>query len=85
MAKTLERQIAEAEAKLARLRETARKKDTRQKIIVGGLLITEALARPEAAVKLLRLIEGKVSRDVDKADVAPLVEKLRAVAETPHE
>jgi hypothetical protein len=80
MAKTLEQQIAEAEAKLNRLRERERKKDTRRKIIVGGLLISEALASPAGAQKLLRLIEQKVTRDVDKTDIAPLVDELRAVA-----
>lgn len=80
MSKTLDQQIAEAEAKLARLRQRERSKDTRRKIIIGGLLISEALAKPDGAAKLLRLIDLKVTRDVDKADIAPLVAQLREVA-----
>lgn len=80
MAKTLEQQIADAQSKLTRLREKERRKDTRQKIIIGGMLIAEALADQKSAAKLLRLIEAKVTRDVDKTDVAPLVARLQEIA-----
>lgn len=80
MAKTLEQQIADAQSKLARLREKERRKDTRQKIIIGGMLIAEALANQAAAKKMLGLIEAKVTRDMDKADVAPLVTRLQEIA-----
>jgi len=80
MVKTLEQQIAETETRLARLRQKERGKDTRRKIIVGSILISEALVRPASAKMLVDLIQRKVTRDVDKADIAPLLEKLREVA-----
>lgn len=96
MAKTLEQQIADAEARLARLREKTRKKETRQKIIVGAVVIAEALEDEKIAALLLKKIAAKVTRDIDKTDIAGLVAELKAVAEkqpaapaapveTPHE
>jgi len=79
MAKTLEQQIAEAEARLARLRTKERRKETRRKIIVGGMIIANAIDDPAAARKLAAMIEAKVTRSVDKADIEPLLEELRAV------
>lgn len=79
MAKTIEQQIAEASAKLERLRQRGKAKDTRRKIIVGAIVITEALNDPASAKKLIRLIETKVNRDVDKIDVASLLDELRLV------
>lgn len=78
MAKTIEQQIAEAEAKLARLREKERKKDTRRKIIVGALVISEALNDPKMAKWLAKMIDDKVTKDVDRTDIAQLVEDLKA-------
>ena len=77
MAKTLEQQMAETEAKLARLREKSRKKDTRQKIIVGSTVISRALSDHKFAQQMLDLLAKAVTRDVDKADIAPLVEALQ--------
>lgn len=79
MALTLEQQIAAAEAKLARLRTKERSKDTRRKIIVGGMVIANAMDDQASARKLVTMIEAKVTRDVDKADIAPLLDQLRAV------
>lgn len=91
MAKTAAEKLAELEKQAdalkarmqaikAREKEADRKADTRRKIIVGGLLILEALKKPEAAAKLLRLMDEKVTREVDKRDLEPLVAELRAVA-----
>ena len=93
MAKTAAEKLAELEkqaealrAKMqaikAREKEAERKADTRRKIIVGGLLIAEALGKPEAAAKLLRLIDAKVTRDVDKKALEPLIAELKAAAES---
>lgn len=43
MARTVDQQIAEAEAKLARLKARAKATETRRKIIVGAIVTTEAL------------------------------------------
>lgn len=77
MTRTLQQQIAETEAKLERLRQREKAKDTRRKIIVGAVIITEALKDPAKARRLADLIDTKVTRDVDKADIASLVDELR--------
>jgi len=82
MAKTIDQQIADAEARLARLREKSRKKETRHKIIVGALVLTEASKDAKFAAWLLKQIDAKVIRDVDKTDIAPVVDDLRKVVET---
>lgn len=83
MTKTVEQKIAEAESRLARLRQQKSTKDTRRKIIVGALIIAEALKDPAAARKLSDLIAAKVIRDVDKADIATLVAELSRVQTPP--
>jgi hypothetical protein len=80
MAKTIDQQIADAEARLARLREKSRKKETRHKIIVGALVLSEASKDAKIATWLLKQIDAKVTRDVDKTDIAPIVDDLRKVA-----
>ena len=80
MAKTIDQQIADAEARLARLREKSRKKETRHKIIVGALVLSEASRDAKIAAWLLKQIDAKVTRDVDKTDIAPVVDDLRKVA-----
>lgn len=80
MAKTIDQQIANAEARLARLREKSRKKETRHKIIVGALVLSEASKDAKIAAWLLKQIDAKVTRDVDKTDIAPIVDDLRKVA-----
>ena len=80
MAKTIDQQIADAEARLARLREKSRKKETRHKIIVGALVLNEASRDAKIAAWLLKQIDAKVTRDVDKADIAAVVDDLRKVA-----
>lgn len=40
--KTTEQQLAEAEQRLNRLREKARQEDTRRKILVGAMILSEA-------------------------------------------
>ena len=47
MTRTLEQQIAEAEAKLARLRTQSRQLENGQKIILGGMLLAAARHDPE--------------------------------------
>jgi hypothetical protein len=90
MAKTAAEKLADLEKKAAQIkaqmqavkareRQVERKAETRRKIIIGGLLITDALKKPRSAKALLELIDGLVSRDVDKAVLAPLVQQLRDV------
>lgn len=80
MAKTIEQQIADAQSRLNLLRERRRSKETREKIIAGAVTIAEALRDPKIAAWLVKTLEAKVTKEVDKADVAPLVARLQEVA-----
>ena len=80
MAQTLEQKIAEAQAKLARLKEKARSEDTRQKIVVGAAVISQALRSSSLAGRLLAILEAEPLRDHDKKAVAGLIDKLKAKA-----
>jgi hypothetical protein len=80
MALTLEQKIAEAQANLARLKDKARSEDTRQKIIVGAAVISQALRSSSLAGRLLAILEAEPLRDHDKKAVADLITKLKSVA-----
>jgi len=80
MARTLEQKIAEAQANLARLKDKARSEDTRQKIVVGAAVISQAVRSPSLAGRLLAILDAEPLRDHDKKAVAGLVEKLKSVA-----
>lgn len=80
MARTLEQKIAEAQANLARLKDKARSEDTRQKIVVGAAVISQALRSPSLAGRLLAILDAEPLRDHDKKAVASLVDTLKSVA-----
>jgi hypothetical protein len=79
MALTLEQKIAEAQANLARLKDKARSEDTRQKIIVGAAVISQALRSQSLAGRLLAILEAEPLRDHDKKAVSGLVDKLKSM------
>lgn len=83
MAQTLEQKIAETEAKLARLREQGRKLENGQKIILGGLLINAARNQPRIRKWLLDEAAKTITRDVDKSRIAPLLDELAKLPESP--
>jgi hypothetical protein len=80
MALTLEQKIAQAQDNLARLKDKARSADTRQKIVVGAAVISQALRSSSLAGRLLSILETEPLRDHDKKVVADLMEKLRDVS-----
>lgn len=80
MARTLEQKIAEAQANLARLKDKARSEDTRQKIVVGAAVISQALRSASLAGRLLAILEAEPLRDHDKRAVAGLVDKLKEIS-----
>lgn len=80
MARTLEQKIAEAQANLARLKDKARSEDTRQKIVVGAAVISQAVRSPNLASRLLAILDAEPLRDHDKKAVAGLVDALKLVA-----
>lgn len=79
MALTLEQKIAEAQANLARLKDKARSEDTRQKIVVGAAVISQALRSQSLARRLLSILDNETMRDHDKKAVAGLVDRLKSV------
>lgn len=77
MTRTIDQKIAEAEAKLARLRQQSRQLENGQKIILGGMLIS--IARKDKKIRewLITEAEKLVPRDTDKKRIAPLIEELK--------
>ena len=81
MAQTLKQKIAEAEDRLARLREQSRRTENGQKIILGGMLIHAARKDTKIRAWLLAEAERSVTREVDKKRLAPLLDILRRTPE----
>ena len=82
MARTVDQQIAEAEAKLARLRTRAKASETRRKIIVGSMVISNALKEPDKARALAAMLRRTVTRDVDQKEIAGLLADLDTAGAT---
>lgn len=74
--RSIDQQIAEATNKLQRLKAKKQTRDTRLKIVVGATMIAEARANKQAADILLSALQKHVTRDVDKKEVAALIEEL---------
>ena len=85
MAQNLQQQIAEAEARLARLREQSRKTENGQKIILGGMLLNAARKNLKIRHWLLEEAERSITRAVDKKRLAPLLDTLRETPEPKRE
>lgn len=76
MARTIEQQIADAEARVARLKKKARANETRRKIIVGSVVISNALQDADTARRLAALLRRSVTRDVDRKELTQLLDSL---------
>lgn len=85
MAQTIEQKIAEAEAKLNRLRQQSRQLENGQKIILGGLLLNAAHHQPLIRKWLLDEAAKVVTRDVDKKRLAPLLHELAKMPQEPQQ
>lgn len=81
MSRTVEQQIAEAQNKLSRLKTKQRTKDTRRKIVVGAAMLAEMRDNPAAAQLLLDTLNKRITRDVDKRDLAPVIADLEALTD----
>ena len=61
-------------ARAARLesveREASRKRDTRQKVVIGGAVMAEARDNPEFRQQLAAIVKARVTRDLDVEAVA---------------
>lgn len=75
---TLEQQLAEAEARLARLKEKAKKQDTAEKVVIGGMMLAYARKNPNNAKRLLELMQTEL-REQDLKRVQRAVSELNLV------
>lgn len=82
MARTIDQQIAEAQARLNRLRTRAKASETRRKIIVGAVVTTEALKDPKIARWMASTLRKTVTREVDQKELVGLLAELDAKAQS---
>ena len=82
MARTIDQQIAEAQARLNRLKTRAKASETRRKIIVGSVLMTEALKDPKIARWMAATLRKTVTREVDQKELVGLLAELDAKAQS---
>lgn len=80
MARTVDQQIAEAEAKLTRLKARAKATETRRKIIVGAIVTSEALKDPKIARWMAATLRKNATREVDQKELTGLLADLDAKA-----
>ena len=80
MARTIDQQIAEAQAKLARLKQRQKASETRRKIIVGAIVTTAALNDPKIARWMALTLRKDATREVDQKELVGLLEDLDQVA-----
>ena len=81
MVRSIDQQIAETQAKLARLKTKQKASETRRKIIVGSVVISNALREPEKARALAALLRRAVTREVDQKEMVGLLDELDRAAE----
>ena len=80
MARSIDQQIAQTQAKLARLKSRQKASETRRKIIVGSVVISNALREPDKARALAALLRRLVTREVDQKELTGLLEELDEAA-----
>lgn len=80
MARSIDQQIAEAQARLNRLRTRAKATETRRKIIVGAIVTTEALKDPKIARWMAATLRKNATREVDQKELIGLLADLDAKA-----
>ena len=80
MARTIDQQIAEAQARFNRLRTRQKATETRRKIIVGAIVTTEALKDPKIARWMAATLRKNATREVDQKELTGLLADLDAKA-----
>lgn len=78
MMATLEQKIAQKQAELARLKEQAKKQDTAEKVVIGGMMLAYARKNPSGAKRLLEIIESEL-REQDLKRVQRVVDELKLI------
>ncbi|XSX31366.1 mobilization protein (plasmid) [Escherichia coli] len=76
MSRTLEQKIADAEARLQRLKAKSRSLDTAQKVIVGAALLAKVRKPEEVQLRAWLL---QVTRQADVTRILPLINELEAL------
>jgi len=79
--RTLEQKIAEATDKLNRLRQSQRKLEAGQKIIIGGMIIAEARRNKKIRDWLIETATKNATREADKNRISPLIDELKNLTE----
>ncbi|ENS5600717.1 mobilization protein [Escherichia coli] len=81
MGRTLEQKIADAEARLQRLKAKSRSLDTAQKVVVGAALLAKARKPEEEKLRtwLLQFLKAEVTRQADVVRMQPLINELEAL------
>ena len=81
MSRTLEQKIADAEARLQRLKAKSRSLDTAQKVIVGAALLAKVRKPEEVQLRawLLQFLKAEVTRQADVTGILPLINELEAL------
>ena len=81
MARNIDQQIAATQAKLSRLKERQKASETRRKIIVGSVVISNALKEPDKARALAAMLRRTVTREIDQKELIDLLDELDQAAE----
>ena len=81
MSRTLEQKIADAEARLQRLKAKSRSLDTAQKVVVGAALLAKVRKPEEVQLRawLLQFLKAEVTRQADVTRILPLINELEAL------
>ena len=77
--RSIDQQIAEKMAELARLQNKARQLETGQKIILGGMLLAAARHDSKIRAWVIREADRAVTRDIDKKRIRPLLDQLKTM------
>lgn len=77
---TIEQKIAQKEAELARLKTQARKLETGQKVIIGGMMLSIARKEKHRSEAMLSDIQREVTKKTDLDRLQPIIEELQKIA-----
>lgn len=74
----IKQKIAEQEAKLARLKDKAKKQDTAQKVVIGGMILAYSKKNPNNAKRLLEIMHAEL-REQDLKRVQGAMSELNMI------
>lgn len=82
---SLEQQLAQKQAEIARLKNKMKRESDGQKIIIGGMMLAAARDNANFSNQLLSLIDKHVTRDSDKKRLESVIADLKKTASQPYE